>query len=266
MPGNYITGGGGGDFLSELLSAEVALNSATVLTASAFGIMHVLSGASNYTVTLPPVATHAGEFVGFRVAPGTTALITLDGNAAELIDGSTTRIVWENEVAILMCDGSRWIKIGGKSRPLQFVGQVANAVTVLSTTVTIIPTDTNLVLPLTQMESSGYVIIPRPGNYTVSAFISLERDGSVLVGFEAYTSIEINGAGNLPVSPSFVSVVPTSSNGANSYAHVAVTQTRNFAANDSFALLSYQTTGFSFNTRAVGVVMPALSVTENPLW
>lgn len=111
--------GAGGDMLSQLLTAEVAVTGGTTLTDTAFGKMHVCSGTSaDYTVGLPAASGNAGKFIGFRMAAALTKLVTLDGDGAETIDGAASRILWAEESAILMCDGGGWIKIAGKSRPM----------------------------------------------------------------------------------------------------------------------------------------------------
>ena len=105
-----------GDLVSSLVETEVAITAATTLTSTAFGKFHVVSGASDYTVTLPAATGNSGKIIGFRITG--TALFTIDGNGSEQIDGELTRVMWLNESAILLCDGSGWTKIGGKSIPM----------------------------------------------------------------------------------------------------------------------------------------------------
>ena len=117
MPGSG-GGGSGGDLLSELLSAEVSVTGAVTLT---LGKMHLISDSgtpADYTVTLPAASGNAGKFVGIRIAKDATKLFTVDGNGSEEIDGQTTRVMWAKETAILMCDGTGWTKIAGKSIPM----------------------------------------------------------------------------------------------------------------------------------------------------
>ncbi len=115
---NTPAGGGGGssDKLSVLTAAEISVTTTATLT---IGRMHVCSGTTaNYTVTLPAATGNAGKFVGVRMSPAMTRLVTLDGNGSETIDGTPTRIMWAGESAILMCDGSNWCKVGGSSKPI----------------------------------------------------------------------------------------------------------------------------------------------------
>jgi len=107
--------------LGNLLSVagpEVSISGAAALTASAFGKMHVLSGSANYTVTLPAASGNAGKVIGFRVASSATALVTLDGNGSEQIDGETARVMWSGESALLLCDGAGWTKMAGRFRQM----------------------------------------------------------------------------------------------------------------------------------------------------
>jgi hypothetical protein len=98
--------------LSTLTASEISITGATTATISR---MHVCSGTSaDYTVTLPAVSGNTGKFIGFRMAPGLTKFVTLDGNGSETIDGATTRVMWALEVAILYCDGSTWTRVAGR--------------------------------------------------------------------------------------------------------------------------------------------------------
>ncbi len=159
-------GGGSGDMLSALLSSEVSVTGATTLTASAFGKMHVCSGtSSDYTIVLPATAGNAGKLIGIRMATGLTKLVTIDGNASENIDGEAARVLWANEVAVLLCDGAGWIKIAGKSVPM--------SARINATAEQSIPasTDTLVTLPSVAYDNGGLagtadaLVIKRTGSY-----------------------------------------------------------------------------------------------------
>lgn len=90
--------------------------SVTTTATATIGRMHVCTGTSaDYTVTLPAAAGNAGRFIGVRMAPGLTRLVTIDGNASETINGASTRVMWANESALLSCDGAGWFKVAGAS-------------------------------------------------------------------------------------------------------------------------------------------------------
>jgi len=71
----------------------------------------LLLSSTSFTVTLPAAATAGDGFeVGFKHG-GTsdTDLYTIDGNASETIDGSTTKILSQNDETVwLVSDGSNW--------------------------------------------------------------------------------------------------------------------------------------------------------------
>lgn len=108
-----LSGGVAGyDFLSVLTAAEVSVTGTTTATISR---MHVCSGSSNYTVTLPAASGNTGKFLGFRFT--NTGITTLDGDASETLDGVTTRAYYQDQAAILICDGSNWFSIYQKVGP-----------------------------------------------------------------------------------------------------------------------------------------------------
>lgn len=119
--GTFYELGPSGTQLAEDIVTEVSVTGDTTLTSDAFGKLHVCSGTSaNYTVVLPPTAGNAGRKIGFEMDPGLTKLVTLDGNASELIDNALTRAMWEQEVAWLKVNaaGTAWTKMAGKTRPM----------------------------------------------------------------------------------------------------------------------------------------------------
>ncbi len=122
------------DLLTGLGQAEVSVTTTATLT---IGRMHVCSGTSaDYTVTLPAASGNAGKLIGIRMASGLTKLVTVDGNASETIDGATSRVMWAGESAILLCDGSNWFKIAGKSCPMLAVAAMVTGVSAPSGTAT----------------------------------------------------------------------------------------------------------------------------------
>ncbi len=162
--------GSGGDLLSTLVNTEVSVTGATTAVISK---MHVCSGTSaDYTVTLPAASGNAGKLIGFRMAAGLTKLVTLDGNSTETIDGTTTRIMWAGEAAILLCDGSNWTKVAGKTLPMRTRLSLGSDQTVSNSTWAKLSLDTssNLVAPAAFLNTgSNRVVALRPGQYQISA-------------------------------------------------------------------------------------------------
>lgn len=104
------------DFRSVFGQDEISITTTATLTLNR---MHVCSGTTaDYTATLPAASGNAGALIGVRMATGLTKVVTIDGNAAETIDGATTRIMWASESAILLCDGSNWFKVAGNTIPM----------------------------------------------------------------------------------------------------------------------------------------------------
>lgn len=107
----------GGDMLSQLLNSEVSVTGAVTLTSTAFGKLHVCTGTTiDYTVGLPAVSGNAGKFIGLRMSPALTKIVTIDPNGAETINGATTRKMAANETVILYCDGSAWVVLARGDR------------------------------------------------------------------------------------------------------------------------------------------------------
>lgn len=172
-----------------LCGPEISVTGAVVATV---GQMHVCSGtAADYTVTLPPVANCSGRFIGFRMDAGLTRFVTLDGNAAELIDGAATRVMWSGESAILYCDGAAWYKVAGKTRPMIARGDIGAAAINNSSTTQ---------LQLTSgFDNTGRMVdtatdritIRRPGVYDMLA--TVRWDTFTAAGTWVRTDIRLNG-------------------------------------------------------------------------
>ncbi len=96
--------------LEQLWTTTSKTTNYTVLEADRDKLIKGDATAGSFTVTLLPAAT-AGD--GFMVAIKKTDsganLVTLDGNASELIDGALTlALSTQGDVAILICDGTNW--------------------------------------------------------------------------------------------------------------------------------------------------------------
>lgn len=157
------------DGMLRLSRTEVSVTGATTLTSTAFGKMHVCSGTTaDYTVVLPAASGNAGKIIAFRMAEALTKLVTIDGNAAETINGTTTRIMWARESAILLCDGTGWVKVSGLSRPMYSKMYRNAALTIANATVTTIPLDAISENPIGMADTTGgTVVIKRTSRYQI---------------------------------------------------------------------------------------------------
>jgi hypothetical protein len=83
----------------------------TITAATTLNQTHnvVFCNSGPYTVTLPAAASNAGKVYYIKNISSTNVTITLDGNASETIDGSTTYGLGLYKHAVrIICDGSKW--------------------------------------------------------------------------------------------------------------------------------------------------------------
>lgn len=154
---------------SRIYQSEISITGATTAT---IGRYHVCSGTSaDYTVTLPAASGNAGRMITLRMSPALTKLVTIDADGSELIDGALTRPMWANEVAVLLCDGTGWTKIGGKSIPLRArlsnSGNITLAANGASTADLPFNTNDDYTIAGIADQASERFIIPRDGVYSV---------------------------------------------------------------------------------------------------
>ena len=102
------------------------------------------------------------------------ALVTIKQYNNETIDGTSSRILWANEAAILYCDGSNWTKVGGKTLPMVGSAQRANSNYNIANAQTwyFVPMDTFSFgsVPNFYDTTNGRFTIQRPGVYNISMF------------------------------------------------------------------------------------------------
>ncbi len=175
-------------------AAEVSVSAATTLTSSAFGKMHVCTGAADYTLGLPAGSGNTGKVIGIRVG-STSKLITIDGNAAETIDGSATRVVWNEESCFLMWDGSQWRKIGGKTRPMVCTIQRTASQSITDSTntkvqCTIAVDDSAL---MADVATDHKITCRRSGIYVVTAHVRY-ANGATATQMQAHANFNVTDA------------------------------------------------------------------------
>lgn len=213
-------GGGSGDMLSTLTAAEISITTTVTATISR---MHVCSGTTaDYTVTLPAVSGNTGKFIGFRMAPGLTKFVTIDGASSETIDGATTRVMRANEAAILFCDGVTWTKVAGKSMPI-VISARDNATDQTIGTTTIVTLD--LAVVLTDMysnvdTSANTITIPRVGTWQIYFKASLYDFSASTAEVDA--AVNLNGTDNYQRDRRYVGFVG-SGTGTQSYPTLNIT-------------------------------------------
>jgi hypothetical protein len=250
--------------------SEVSITGTTTLTSAAFGKQHVCSGtSSDYAVTLPTASGNAGRITSLRMSAALTKFVTITAAGSDLIDGTSTRIMWAQESAVLLCDGANWTKIAGKPRPMSFVGQNTSGVTVLNEELTPISAATPLSNPTgamtTTLSGSTVVIIRRPGKYAVSTTISMTRAGSA-PGFISYNFPLKNSVDTTFSNPQFSSLVPTATDGAATFSVINLTSNIDFALSDTICMGAFQASGATMTTITDAELCPTISVVECPDW
>lgn len=160
--------------------SEIAITGTSTAT---MGRMHVCSGTSaDYTVTLPPASGNAGKILGVRMSAALIKLVTLAGNGSELIDGVQTRVMWATEVAILLCDGTGWMKVAGKT-----VAMAAGIYRAVLQTSVVSATVSKINCSTLDFDNSGLmadtansrITVKRPGVYAISGKVQGDNTGAV---------------------------------------------------------------------------------------
>ena len=263
---NITVPGGGFDMFSTLTAAEISVTGATTAT---IGRMHVCSGTSaDYTLTLPASSGNAGRFLGVRISGACTRWITIDGNSSELIDGALTRRMWQNETAVLMCDGTGWTKVSGKSIGMSCILNRTTGMATVSipaSTFTAVPV-TNLIMDNTSTMATtmadtvnGRARTLRPGRYSCSGMVSLTApSGTTLAGLVVKDSATPDGAPSL-LNNTYIGAIGVGQSNAAGIHDVTV--------NGYITLSAFQDNASARPTRNdfIGVV-PCLSITELPSW
>lgn len=266
--GAWTAASSSSDMLSVLTAAEISVTGATTAT---FGRMHVCSGTTaDYTLSLPAVSGNAGKFIGVRMASGLTRWVTLDANGSELIDGALTRKMWANETAILMCDGSAWTKVSGKSIPIRVnMARLTNAFTLVNAIWngvlmnTVIDDNTSALAVPSGDTSGGRVRVLRPGSYFAAGFCT----GQTFTLGATMAAGAVNTTGS-----SFDPTSTPNSWGAMAGAtllHASGAACFNAAASTYFYVACYNGDSSNRTTPTGGagsVIQPTLSVVEQTLW
>ena len=118
-----------------VITSSNSITGTTTLTTASLGLLNICTGTSaNYTVTLPSASSSSGKTIGLQMGTATTLtkLVTISAAGSDKIDGSTTRIMWSNETAVLFSDGTNWYKTSGKTIPM-VAGQTVNATQSIAT-------------------------------------------------------------------------------------------------------------------------------------
>jgi len=118
LPGTAGTNGhvlvvdGSGTFSfapGQYASSAISDAAYTVLTTDGYGLLLVTLTTTNRTITLPAAASSTNRMLVVKLVGTTSAVLTLDGNSSETIDGAVTYSLYgKGETVKLYCDGSNW--------------------------------------------------------------------------------------------------------------------------------------------------------------
>jgi len=90
------------------IAGKVTSVSADYAAASEFVIL-VTTGATGRTITLPAAANVPGRMYLIKKVDSGAGTVTIDANAAELIDGATTVVMTLiNQAKVIISDGAAW--------------------------------------------------------------------------------------------------------------------------------------------------------------
>ncbi|QEL18517.1 collagen-like protein [Limnoglobus roseus] len=256
--------GGSSDLLSTLTAAEISVTTTATATISR---MHGCSGTtSDYTVTLPTAVGNAGKLIGFRMAAGLTKLVTLDGNGSETIDGTLTRVMWSGEACILLCDGTGWTKIAGKTRPMACAVGRSTLVSgdIPNNTVTLVPLNNSILDATGRMAdtATGQMLVLRPGLYSCTGVITYsDAAGTNPMGAAGFAQCRIHANNSSTV------LIATNDHNTVSWTPITLAVVDyTFAAGDSVRMYAYQSSGVSVNVFTAGGNATTLTITEVPTW
>lgn len=93
----------------QALSVSVVSKTAnyTITTSDSVVLCDASGGA--FTITLPAASGLTGRRFDVKKTDSSALAVTIDGNASETIDGSTTiALTTQYESVTLLCDGSNW--------------------------------------------------------------------------------------------------------------------------------------------------------------
>ena len=162
-----------GDRLSTIANAEKAISGAATATLRCWH--NCTATSANYALTLPPAASCSGQFIGIRIDPSSTYLVTVTGNTAETIDGSNTRIMWAGESCELKSNGVNWNKVGGRTIPMISIAN-SSAQSLTGGAQTKLSLSTEVGNNISLLSANG-LVVKRPGKYRLDAFMN-ENSGT----------------------------------------------------------------------------------------
>jgi hypothetical protein len=99
----------GETFMDGNTSISVATTTSASYTAAAATVILANANSAAITVNLPAASGKTGRIYTIKKTDASANTVTVDGNAAETIDGATTKVLTtQYEVVRIVCDGTNW--------------------------------------------------------------------------------------------------------------------------------------------------------------
>lgn len=91
---------------------DVKSKTTTYTAAATDTVLLVDASGGAWTLTLPAAASNTGHIFYIKKTDSSVNAVTVDGNASETIDGTTTKTVsFQYEAIMIVSDGTNWVKL-----------------------------------------------------------------------------------------------------------------------------------------------------------
>ena len=216
-----------------------AINTTTILSASAYGTEVICTGASAYTVTLPTVTNNANKFIDIYSQTTSNALLTI-APASGTIAGQTNLIIGSGDGVRVMNDGTNWWVLNTWLQPASFFATLSTTQSISNnTTTTIAYNGVNFDVG-SFFNTSTHAYVPLyPGKYQISQSVDFASSAS---GTGTRNAIEKNASIFTQTYTTFASASPWS------YVNSAIVPMN--GSTDSITGVTFQNSGSSLNLNA----------------
>lgn len=130
------------------------------------------SSGGAFTITLPAAASFTGKHYYIKKTSSDTNAVTIDGNSSETIDGSLTKLIYEQYEGIkIVSDGSNWHILSRENYAVACRAYLDGGTTVTSATAFIFSSETYDVKGIYNT-SNGRITATEAGYYSIAALIT----------------------------------------------------------------------------------------------
>lgn len=234
------------------LASPIQTVSGTSATLNSSQRVVFCSNASDLVLALPAAASSAGlEFTIMKTGAG-TALVTIDPNSTETINGASTLVLYVlYDTVTIVCDGAAWYisEDGRIAHTCRLRRAVAQSIGNSSPVKILFDASDFDVGGIGDIVTNDRVNIRRAGRYTITAsgFVSGSPTVHILYVYQ-------QGAAVLQAAVT---------GGAGFSAALCVADKLQCAANDTIEMYLFQTSGGALNTSTAADGQPRLTVSED---